>query len=870
MNRARRISLAFAVVAVAVVMFGSRGTALTSDTPPPGSPLAMGVHPRIYLTPATLPAMRAKLAGDFATEFQRFVQLMDEAAATVVADSAGWRNADNFMYALNFAFLYQVDPSTVAGAAPAYTKAQYGQIAKQILMQAAAGDIDSHIIPVTYDWIYDILTPVEREFVVADMIAMVAPKEDDNPWDDQPMYRRERWTTSGLAFYGEFTGAGEVNAGNVEAARRMNDFVRFIHGDGTSLETANSFVAGDDGGWSQGVGYSTRDATFAGLRALEARRTAFGLSRAEVFGDATVYRYYPQWIAALLLPQGGGKLWRTHSTDDMPVFGSYSGLLHLLSALRLYKGIDNNMAGLAQWLLDTNGSITLSTNSANRFYLFGHFIFGEKVQAKSPSEAGIPLSKHFESYGDLYMRTKWTANWVDAGDTFVGLSAARWARPTAYWQPANPSFTIDRGGPLVITAGTAGHQHYHHTAWSGNTMLFVDMNEDLSYSSNWDMGGHRQAFDAALSTDYLQPGSQWDVGGMKRVQLFQPGDQARDFDYVLSDATRVYNGPYNIDRVNTSKVARFTRHFVYFRPAAAGQTDRIVVFDRTETTGTEFEKRFLFHPSRRPTIGGTALPNQPVRGGSGEGKTTYTGSGNADISMVNNEDGSSGRLWVTPLLPASRNVVLVGGPNSLGEWSKPVNKTDPTEPSHEFENPYGFPNPDRNNYGLAEAQYVGQYRVEIIPTASALQTDFLNVFEAGGLANAKSSTGYVSGQNYRGVRVGDRIAVFATTAAVEYNGDQERGIASGDFTIDQAGSYRVLLTDLAPNLQYDVAVAGQTNRFTSSAQGTIYVGVNAAVGTRVSVVAREPIPELPPPPVPPAAPSTSAPSAPRNLRILAE
>ena len=46
-------------------------------TPPAGSPLARREHPRLFLTQAGLPAMRAKLAGPFRDLYQSFVTHLD-------------------------------------------------------------------------------------------------------------------------------------------------------------------------------------------------------------------------------------------------------------------------------------------------------------------------------------------------------------------------------------------------------------------------------------------------------------------------------------------------------------------------------------------------------------------------------------------------------------------------------------------------------------------------------------------------------------------------------------------------------------------------------------------------------------------------
>src|SRR4051812_10546309 len=46
-------------------------------TPPAGSPLAAGQHPRLLLTTANLPTIQAKMAGDFRTEYQQFINGLD-------------------------------------------------------------------------------------------------------------------------------------------------------------------------------------------------------------------------------------------------------------------------------------------------------------------------------------------------------------------------------------------------------------------------------------------------------------------------------------------------------------------------------------------------------------------------------------------------------------------------------------------------------------------------------------------------------------------------------------------------------------------------------------------------------------------------
>ena len=66
----RRMILVFAVLVV-VIISSSFGLAYT---PPADSPLAKGEHPRLHITPATLPALRQKVMTDYKDEYQQFIR----------------------------------------------------------------------------------------------------------------------------------------------------------------------------------------------------------------------------------------------------------------------------------------------------------------------------------------------------------------------------------------------------------------------------------------------------------------------------------------------------------------------------------------------------------------------------------------------------------------------------------------------------------------------------------------------------------------------------------------------------------------------------------------------------------------------------
>jgi hypothetical protein len=116
---------------------------------------------------------------------------------------------------------------------------------------------------------------------------------------------------------------------------------------------------------------------------------------------------------------------------------------------------------------------------------------------------------------------------------------------------------------------------------------------------------------------------------------------------------------------------------------------------------------------------------------------------------------------------------------------------------------------------------------------------FLNVLEAADAGDSPTPTVLLTGVGVVGARVGDKIAAFSPT---------EGRIETGYITVDEAGTYGVLVCDLLAGAAYDIG--GRT--MSASSAGTIYVVVSTAgAGSRLTVtrVGAAPAP-IPPAPVP--------------------
>ena len=161
----------------------------------------------------------------------------------------------------------------------------------------------------------------------------------------------------------------------------------------------------------------------------------------------------------------------------------------------------------------------------------------------------------------------------------------------------------------------------------------------------------------------------------------------------------------------------------------------------------------------------------------------------------------------------------VGGPNASGRsWQ---------EDSHEYEDAYGVTHKGNVPRNEDTGQYVGQYRIEIIPTTPSLSDVFLTVVEVGNANMAMPSAAMaLQSIDLVGARVGNRIAVFNRASGE---------IGSGEVTVDAAGAFGIHISDLTPNAEYEITVGGSRSIHSASTAGTLYLQQTLMAGTRIAL-----------------------------------
>jgi hypothetical protein len=301
-----------------------------------------------------------------------------------------------------------------------------------------------------------------------------------------------------------------------------------------------------------------------------------------------------------------------------------------------------------------------------------------------------------------------TARWLSPGAKDIAILRSGWGPDdTAIWMSCGDwmgshdhveagSFQIFR---RAILTGTDGYyDDFLSPHWSdylaqhsvhANTLAVVDPNEIFptdqfraSPKANVNDGGQRTT--RMDSSGNVTTAGTLDayLGQLTTGPHLETGNmvsfaQSTCHDYVACDVTAAYDSPSSATNGNGAKVSAVTRQLVFLPPYD------VLVFDRVTSTNPAYAKRFLLHSQAPATVAGT----------------TFT---------ITN---GAGTLFGQTLLPASPAIGQVGRFVVDGVAYPP------------------------SSTGVEE----GGYRIEVAPSASAMQDYFLHVFDTSGGAPPSAS-----------------------------------------------------------------------------------------------------------------------------------
>ncbi|MCG3179446.1 MAG: hypothetical protein BIFFINMI_01781 [Phycisphaerae bacterium] len=553
-------------IAMIAALLAAAAVPASADDPAPSAAAVRKGHPRIFVTPDTLAALREKVrtvgAADFAT-MRKADWIMKGKAAQ------GWSDIHNLPYP---AFCWLVTGEKkyldrVRDFLDAWSdRPDQDQYKTPEMLRAAA---------MAYDWTFNDLTPEQRKRYAAGLVKMAdycsklwRHSDFNNHFVNESL--SVLW--AGVALSGD-------GIDDASAARFLKMGRAYI----ASAAAAANESAGEDGGQFEGFSYN--DWGFARPLALtfEMWRTATG---EDLFATSTFFKTQAAWHAYCLRPDTGTFV----RAEDCPSgFGPGEDMRNfmLLCAARYHDP-------LAEWVAE------LAERKYVQHYWMDLLWRDYGLKARSPAELKLPTARLFARLGWVAMRSAWddpraTFALFQCQDFFAGHQHA----------DAN-SFVIHKSGSLAIDSGTydeSPHRgNYFCRSIAHNTVLVYDPAEKFN-GATWGSGAGKG--DGANDGGQLRPpavdrAGQFKVGGPSDVGNIVAYRTGEHYVYVAGDATRAYS---------RDKLNEFTRQFVYLPPNV------FICYDRVTTAKADFDTRWVVHCLQQPRLrGGTAF----IR----EGRTT--------------------------------------------------------------------------------------------------------------------------------------------------------------------------------------------------------------------------------------------------------
>jgi len=776
-GRVTRLGVCASVASVVVLLVAvGRGDAYT---PLPGSPLATGDHPRLFVNANTLPDVVAKCTGAMVDVYTIIKGKADSMVAETGTPDPGynWSYLEDDVRTLCFVGMIERelghDASAYLSRAIEYLEVVYGQDIG--LPDGSSGypfEAGISAFAEVYDWMYDLLTPAQRQRYGGELLRYY-----DDAWatrgsgemSDRPFNNRYNLTLGALTY-----GAAAVYGAGIDASKEQAFLDWAVECLGYIMATKDVSGA-DGGGWHEGWAYALGEAQYASAKVMAAWEPASG--EAPFAGNAL--GEWGLWSVQLTRPMDDRRAhldeWNLGRDDgkwvdpDEPYKG-HRGFYTLLGA--------KYQDGYAQWIADQSTSGYGWYPSDYNHQAVFDLLFTDTSMAPTAPSNDLPPVRHCVGQGLLIMRS----GFESPDDTFALFQARDWFAGHQH-RDVN-SFIIHKGADLAIETGiysgwsTDHRAHYFQASLAHNTVLVYDPSD---YVANINDGG-QVALGNRDHNDIDPIPPEFDISDM-RVAI------ADEYDFGYGDGTQAYDA---------GNVTNFERFFVRFKPQ-----EQFVVFDRVGSTNASFKKKWLLHMVNEPQV------SEP-------GVVESVEVTDHIMTVRGNRIGFDNAGWamdVQTLLPTDALVRKVGGPG-YRYWVDDNGYTGPAGGAN-------WP-PPSSSYGghTPEEIGVGGWRVELSPPVAALDDLFLNVLEIGqtGFVAADATLiGEVAG-DVVGVVIDDaverRAAVFSRTRTP---------LQETTFDIPSGPATRVLLCDLQAGAQYFIKCSGSAvEAFTPSDAGTHY------------------------------------------------
>jgi hypothetical protein len=753
-----KLSTALIPVLCLPFLLATRPVAEIKNAP---TPVVRADHPRLFMTTEELPALRDRIAKYYRSEFQAFIDLLDDTRAL----NRRVRRIETNWGGFNFAFIAALDPEEMArrgfrfdaplnnaraycDRAMAYTR----QLLPAVSMaEGQTGGALSTGFPVpkylsvitTYDWCYPHLQDADRRAIVDAYVSAYTRK-----------YEGQNYLTMRVQ--------GRDMLANDPASNDVEDVIGIVgfHGDSypdSALQSAmlNAFKSvwldrylaevnyfyGPGTGWHEGSGgYFSR-----AFVTLSIPFAMFGPALGvDYIATTPFFSQYPVFVEANTRP---------HSLLEQPAYDRWGTISEGISGpncknLMLNAGMlrraGHPYAALAKWSIqntarDCDLVMTEHGGVWSNAVLYW-FLFGDReVEPRSATVMEIPNAAEF-GLGQHVMRSGYTSS--DSQVIFYAQELTMYGHDT----PEYGTFSLHKFGNLILQAGNTK---------SGEGVLARGPDKGAVFENLVSL--HKGASDPGLGfTGGRKTDPFFGARGIKRIgkagTVMAETLNGRGFDYIGYENSPMWTP-------STATVSQ--REFVFLH--GAPDKEFVVVLDRFKATNPDTDEKIwkIWVPAQPEFVNGRTSTPRPGLWQSNDSDT---------IRMTNEFDGlagkefksapTHGRFLMKTLLPEKAEIKFLGGPGMEFQSGDGDGST-----------PWGTP-----AITQAEREYLGWGRIEVHPPVRQAYDVFLNVIQFGD-ANTLAAMSPVSrvdsvGEVSTGAHIADAdnqwVVMAARTASTQY------------------------------------------------------------------------------------------------------
>ncbi|MBX3640556.1 MAG: hypothetical protein KF888_08585 [Nitrosomonas sp.] len=339
----------------------------------------------------------------------------------------------------------------------------------------------------------------------------------------------------------------------------------------------------------------------------------------------------------------------------------------------------------------------------------------------------------------IYIRSDWSPS-----ATFISFRAGHTFAHHGHYDAGH--FTVFKGAPLAINSSVYGNYmsanrlNYSIRTVAKNALLILRPNEKVQpnrfFQHNVADGGQRIVLPTGSAvqnvSDWIKnlDSGNYFAGG--KINHFNTIDG--EYTYVSSDLTQAYNTPERDEGGRGGKVRKVERDLLYL-----ANEDRVLIYDRVESTDPSYTKKWLLHTVNRPQVDQARVLKGQATNGISETSDA--------IVFVQNDPGY---LRIDRIYPEDAKIRLVGGPDY--QFYVESDGDDSVLDGENFS----------SGASLQPWFDIGMWRIEIQPGAPRIHDEFFIVLSPS-LDKPRYDTVkslVVEGAKARGVDTGQTVVVF--------------------------------------------------------------------------------------------------------------